>query len=303
MTCRHRSTRQATWLLPLLALLAGCIEVPPDSTVTAPADSLAGESSDVAAARYLTYFVFAGTDGQAFFGSFAQETGSTALAREYDAWKADEDGWARLIHIRDTLPTPRAAWRILPGAGLDISVGNAREVVGLSFTTADGPVELHAGEEVAVWTGPTGQRESVGLAALTAGGEPGGGLLFFRRAARALQFASSSAGSRGFLLADSDGNGLFIDVEDESGLAVARTWLHGSLDVWDDVILTADSSAANAAVRRWRFEIPGAGLSGTIRAVASPSDQPVPAFRIECDLLAEGDSFRFVGLSARLELP
>lgn len=291
--------------MPFLAFVPGCIEAPPTSEITTQTDSLDGAMSDVSPARYLTYFVFAGVDGSVFFGSFGQEASEEALSREYDAWRGDDGGWTPLVSIRDTLPAPRAAWRILPARGLDVRVGDAREVVGLGFGSADGRVELTAGEDVAVWTGPTGQRESVGLGGLNVAGTPVGGLLFFRRAARALRFPGSTTGSRGFLLADSVGNGLLIEVEDEDegGAAVARTWLHGSVDAWDDVILSADSLATGAPVRRWHFEIPGAGLNGTIRAIASPSEQPAPAFRIVCDLIADGDSFRFTGLSARLELP
>jgi hypothetical protein len=303
MIPRTGSARRARSILPFLAFLPGCIEAPPESPVEAPADSLSGSLSDVAPARYLTHFVFAGVDGSAFFASFDQETDERSLTRAYDAWRADAEGWTSLVTIRDTLPTPRAAWRILPGAGFDVRVGDAREVMSLGFAAPDGRVELRPGDEVALWTGPTGQRESVGLAGLDVDGHAVGGLLFFRRAARALQFPAGAPGSRGFLLADSVGNGLLFEVEDGSGATVAHTWLHGSIDAWDDVVFTADSIAAGAPVRRWRFEIPGAELSGTIRAIASPADRPVPAFRIECDLIADGDLFRFTGLSARLELP
>ncbi|MFV1987974.1 MAG: hypothetical protein ACC682_11895 [Gemmatimonadota bacterium] len=295
--------RRARLILPLLAVLPGCIEAAPETADEPPTDSLSGEMPDVAPARYLTQFMFAGVDGTAFFGSFGQVTDERSLVRMYDAWRADDQGWTSLLTIRDTLPVPRAAWRILPGPGFDVRVGDAREVMGLGFAAPDGRVELLPGDEVAVWTGPTGQRESVGVAGLVVSGDAVGGLLFFRRAARALQFPSSAPGSRGFLLADSVGNGLLIEIEDDSGSAIAHTWLYGSVDAWNDVVFTPDSTGSAGPARRWRFEIPGAELSGTIRAIASPADQPVPAFRVECDLIADGDVFRFTGLAARLELP
>ncbi|MDX1394467.1 MAG: hypothetical protein R3195_08750 [Gemmatimonadota bacterium] len=290
-------------LLGLLSLTLACVEAPPEASLRTSPDSLDAEQADVAPARYLTHFLFAGLDGSAFYGTFAQQTSAQSLVREYDAWRADDSGWRELASIRDSLPTPRAAWRILPGPGLDVRVGGVREVVGLGFEGPDGPVELSAGEEVAVWTGPTGQRESVGLAALEAGGTPVGGLLFFRRSARALQFPAAATGSRGYLLADSLGNGLLFEVEEDTGAAVARAWLHGSVDAWDDIVFVADSTVSGAVAPRWRFEIPLAALSGTIRAIASPAARPVPAFRIECDLVADGDTFRFTGVAARLELP
>lgn len=247
--------------------------------------------------------MFAGVDGSALFASFDQTTDQGSLAREYDAWWSGPEGWTELVRLRDTLPVPRAAWRILPAPNMTVQVGDAREVVGLVFSAPQRGVSLHTTGEVAVWTGPTGQRESVGPAGLEVDGEATGGILFFRRAARALQFPGSPGSSRGFLLADSVGNALLIETDESDGTTVARTWLHGSVEQWSVVSLEADSTASGAPDRRWRFEIPEAALSGTIRAIASPASGPVPAFRVECELVADGDLFRFAGLSVPLPLP
>lgn len=291
-------------MLPgVLVLSAACADAPPESTIDPVPNSLGEPDSEVAPARYLSHYLFAGVDGSGLFASFEQTTDEGSLARVYDAWWSGPEGWTELVSLRDTLPVPRAAWRVLPAAGMDVRVGDAREVVGFGFPAPDGGIELHAADEAAVWTGPTGQRESVSPASLDAGGESVGGILFFRRAARALQFAGNPGSSRGFLLADSAGNALLIETDEEDGTAVARTWLHGSVEQWSVVTLEADSTAAGAPPRRWRFEIPEAALSGTIRAIASPASNPVPAFRVECDLVADGDLFRFAGLSAPLPLP
>ena len=286
-----------------LVLCAACAETPPESGSDPRPDTLGEPDSDVAPARYLSHYLFAGIDGSGLFASFDQTTDEGTLTRVYDAWWSGPEGWTELIRVRDTLPIPRAAWRILPAPGMAVQVGDGREVVGLAFASAAGGVDLHATGEVAVWTGPTGQRESVGPAGLEARGETAGGILFFRRAARALQFPGSSGASRGFLLADSVGNALLIETDEEDGTTVARTWLHGSVEQWSVVSLEADPTPANAPARRWRFEIPDAALSGTIRAIASPAAGPVPAFRVECDLVADGELFRFAGLSAPLPLP
>ncbi|MDH3732540.1 MAG: hypothetical protein OEU54_03360 [Gemmatimonadota bacterium] len=290
-------------LVLLLVPATGCLEAPPRSEVDTARDSLGGQTATGAPARYLTHFVFAGVDGSAFFGRFEQTTSERQLARVYDAWWSGPEGWRQLTAVRDTLPVPRAAWRILPSDGMNVRVGDSREVVGLSFTTSGGRVELRTGDEVALLTGPTGQRESVGVAGLEVDGESVGGLLFFRRAARALQFPDAAGSSRGFLLADSVGNGLLIETTENDSSAVAHTWLHGSVDAWSDVVLVTDTLAGTAPGRRWRFDIPDAALSGTIRAVASPSEGPVPAFRVVCELIADGDVFRFTGLAASLPLP
>jgi hypothetical protein len=108
--------------------------------------------------------------------------------------------------------------------------------------------------------------------------------------------------TQGFVLADADGNGLLIETAGD-GSAVARTYLHGSVDAWDDIVFSPDSTVTGAAVRRWSFEIPTAELTGTIRAIASPATEAVPALRVECDLMADGEVFRFAGLTAWLPLP
>lgn len=302
-TPEHRFPRSASMLIPILALFVACFEAPPRSEVETPDDPSGEAVAAVAPARYLTHFAFAGLDGTVLFASFEQSTDEQTLTRAYDAWWSGDEGWRSLASVRDTLPVPRAAWRVLPASGIDVRVGDAREVVGLGFSTPEGRVELHAGDEVAVWSGPTGQRESMSVAGLDSGEDAVGGLLFFRRAARALQFPDAPGASRGFLMTDSIGNGLLIESNEEDGSAVAHTWMHGSVEAWSDVSLIADSVGNAGQSRRWRFEIPEAALSGTIQAVSSPTADPVPAFRVECTLIADGDMFRFVGLSAPLPLP
>jgi len=298
----RRPALPAGLIVVLFVLSAACAEAPPESSVVTPADSIGESETDVVLARYLTHFAFAGTGGHAFFGSFSQETDARALVRDYEAWLAGPTGWTGLLRVRDTLPVPRAAWRIVPAGPMTVRVGDAREVVTLSFAAGDGRVSLEAGDEVAVWTGPTGQRESVGVAGLALPDTTDTGILFFRRAARALQFPGDSATTRAFVLADDDGNGLLIEAE-EDGSAVARTYLHGSVEAWDGIVFAPDTTVATALVRRWSFEIPAALLTGTIRAIASPAAETVPVFRVECELVADGDVFRFVGLSAPLPLP
>lgn len=290
-------------MLPLFAFLAACVESEPESASEPPSDSLDASAHLIAPTRYVTHFVFAGVEGSVFFGSFAQETSERALLRTYDAWWAGPDGWTALVQVRDTLPVPRAAWRVLPAANMGVQVGETREVVGLTFSTPEGRVALRAGEEASVWTGPTGQRESMGLASLEVDGHAASGILWFRRAARALQFPGDPRNSHAFVLADSAGNGLLIEMHGDDGTAIARTWLHGAVAAWDDVMFVPDSTSADDVARRWRFEIPAAALSGTIRAIEDTPSGSAPAFRIECNLEADGSLFRFAGLSAPLPLP
>ena len=216
-----RTHRPAMTTPFLVALLAGCLDAPPASDVQTPAAVDASGGPSIAPARYTTHFVFAGLDGTALFASFEQEATENSLERLYDAWWSGPDGWEPLISLRDTLPVPRAAWRILPSDGLNVHVGDAREVVGLDFMRDSRRFALRAGDEISVWTGPTGQRESVGMAGLTVDEDVVGGLLFFRRAARSLQVPPSEETVRGFVLADSVGNGLLIEVSQSDSSVVA----------------------------------------------------------------------------------
>lgn len=296
--------RGATAAAVVAVLLVACGDAAPRRGAPSPVDSLGAGAAAIAPARYLTHLMFAGADGTAFFASFDQETDPERLVRDYAAWWAGPGGWRALARVRDTLPLPRAAWRILPAAGLTVTVGDSREVQGLAFGRGEERVSLYAGEDVSTWTGPTGQRESLGVAALSAGGRSVGGLLFFRRAARATRFPAEAGESRTFVLADSAGNGLLLEVTDGPAQpVVARTWLHGGTALWDDVAFEVDAAEEASPARRWTFRIPAAGLDGVIRAVSSPTDGPVPAFRIECDLVASGETYRFTGATAPLPLP
>lgn len=290
--------------LPLLALLAGCGDAARGRGTPAAVDSADASMAVIAPARYLTHLLFAGGDGTVFFASFAQETDAERLSRDYAAWWGDAGGWRPLSRVRDTLPVPRAAWRILPTPDMAVRVGDSREVHGLDFRSGEARVALVADERVSAWTGPTGQRESLGLAGLAIGERSVGGVLYFRRAARATRFPAESGVSRTFVLADSAGNGLLIEVgEGPEQPVVARTWLHGTAAVWDGVTFEPDDGVGATPVRRWTFRIAAAGLNGVIRAVSSRTEGPVPAFRIECDVIADGASFRFTGAAASLPLP
>lgn len=292
--------RAAPILAAVLPLACGDPAPPPDAGEGE--DAGASAAAAVVPARYLTQILFASFDGPALFGSFAQETDGRRLAREYEAWWTDGDGWIRGLVVADTLPLPRAEWRLLPAAGLTVRAGDSREVVGLRFGRGPGSLSLRSGEEVAAWTGPTGQRESLGIAALLRADAAFGGILLFRRAARATRFDRVPGASPTFVLADSAGNGILIERPSDPGApVVARTWLHGGADAWDDVVL--GSPDPNARLPIWEFSIPGAGLRGVIRAVEAESAGDGPARRVECDLVSGEDTFRFHGLMAPLPLP
>ncbi len=301
---RHAATGpwKARIALSSLAVLAGCAEPAPRSDTAATGDSALATATPIAPARYLTHLAFVNSEGTVFSGVFDQTADSARLVRRYAAWIEGDAGRVPLASVSDTLPVPRAAWRILPGPGLRVRVGDAREVVGLRFETPAGPVQLRVGEDVSVWTGPTGQREGLGVATLDTPEGRGGGILYFRRAARALRFPAVPDTPRTFLLADSAGNALLIEASADGQGAVARAWLHGNVAAWDGVSFSAERPDDATEDVEWRFEIPAAGLSGRIRRRGA-RQAGQDAYRVICDLLADGEVFRFQGVSVPLPLP
>ncbi len=307
--------RAAAHRLPSFALAswvvaAACSGSAPDPDPAAAGEAAGEEASPPVPARYLTHLLFAGTDGSTFVATFDQTVGATSLVRSYGAWLARASEWDRLLAVRDTLPVPRAGWRILPSGGMTLRVGDAGGLIGLVFAgsgVGPGPpeaVRIEAGEEVSVWSGPTGQRESLALGALRAGGDTVPGVLFFRRAARALAMPEVDGASHAFVLTDEDGNGLVLQADSPGEPAVAHAWLHGSESSWSDVVFEPlESSGGDAIIVGWRFEIPDTDLRGTIRPRADPPMPGAPALRIECELVADEEVFRFVGLSVSLPFP
>jgi len=293
--------------LPALALFLACSDVTPEID-RGPSDREAADPSALRVdARYLTHLAFAGSDGRLFFGSFDQTAELGQLVRTYGAWRGEGDSWQPLVDARDTLPVPRAGWRLLPAGDMAVRVGDAGQIVSLAFSNEDTPgdedspeVRLRVGEEVSAWTGPTGQRESLGMAVFDAEGRSSLGVLFFRRAARALSIPATAVAGRTFVLADSIGNALLIHAGGAQEPTVAHAWLHGVASSWDGLIFERADSVGTSA--RWRFEIPGTDLRGNIRTRASRT-AGVPIVAIECVLFAGDERFRFDGLSAELTSP
>ncbi len=218
--------------------------------------------------------------------------------------------WRQLTDTQDELPVARAAWRILPTEDMTIRVGGGGQVVSLSFQdTEEGDPAIHllAGEELAAWTGPTGQRESLGEARLDVGNGAESGILFFRRAARALTLSPETLLETTFVLTDSLGNALLLNARsgatDEEGIgsAIAHTLLHGVSTAWGDVSLDPPTGDET----NWRVELAEGGLAGYLRpleisADADPSQGPVS---FEAVLSAGGYQFHLVGLATLLDSP
>jgi hypothetical protein len=311
---------------------AACGDPPPIPEASDTPELTAASAGAPAAARYLTTYAFTSAGGdEALYSTFRNETGGSRLVRNYAAWLSREGSWTRVLGVQDSLPVPRAGWRLLPTDALGILVGDGAQVVGLRFRRGETDVHLRLGDEIAAWTGATGQVQALYLAGLETGEDLSAGFVFFHRAARSLDSPPEPTADRVFLLADTLGNALLIEASvqpDEP--AVARTWLHGTPGSWSDVTLVptySDSSEATPAQASgdpaaptdsadsargptgWLFVIPQADLSGELR-ITPEEDMPGPAsptarraIRISGELVADGESFRFQGLTVELPLP
>lgn len=257
-------------------------------------------------ARYLTHLLFVADDGTSFVGSFDQTAEGDDLRLDYQVRLAEGEAWQPLVLAQDTVAVARAAWRLLPTSGMSVRIGDAGQVISLLFADpasedADS-VRLVAGEEVSVWTGPTGQRESLGIAALELGERIVPGILFFRRAARALSIPVAPTDGRTFVFVDSLANGLVVHAGADGQPAVAHTWLHGVEAAWGDVTLEPPDPERDSDPD-WRFAISGTTVRGSFRPLTSEGPGDGAPVRMEAIVHVGMEELHFNGFSATLPSP
>ncbi|MCZ0933774.1 MAG: hypothetical protein OXJ54_01190 [Gemmatimonadetes bacterium] len=287
-------------------LLFGCAGPPPDGTAESSGEIVGEPLTPAVDARYLTHLLFAADDGTAFIGSFDQTAEGEDLRLDYDVRLAEGDAWRSLVLTQDTVSVARAAWRLLPTPSMAVRVGDAGQIVSLRFSEGEGAdsVRLVAGEEVSVWTGPTGQRESLGVAAVQTSDGAVPGILFFRRAARALSIPVATTDGRTFVFADSLGNGLVVHAGALGQPAVAYTWLHGVEAAWGDVTLEPpDPGQAGGSAAAWRFEISGTTVRGSFRPQTSEDPGDGTVIRMEAVVNVGTEVLDFSGFVATLPSP
>lgn len=287
-------------------ILLACAGPPPDGTAESRGEIVGEPLTPAVDARYLTHLLFAADDGTAFIGSFDQTAEGGNLRLDYDVRLADGDAWRSLVLTRDTVSVARAAWRLLPTTTMAVRVGDAGQVVSLRFSEGEDAdaVRLVAGEEVSVWTGPTGQRESLGIAALQTSDGAVPGILFFRRAARALSIPVATTDGRTFVFADSLGNGLVVHAGTIGQPAVAHTWLHGVEAAWGDVTLEPPNpDGAGESAAAWHFEISGTTVRGSFRPLASDDPGDGTPIRMEAVVYVGTEVLDFNGFAATLPSP
>jgi hypothetical protein len=209
-TPERRSAGASVAALVLVAvLLSGCGVEPGSDRATTEDTAVRRSSATVTPARYRTDLaaVAFGAPEVAVYLRFRQEVAGDAVHRRYAGWRLDAPDGSRVLTIRDSLPAPRAAWRILPGPGLRLVAGEGEEPAGLLVGGEDAPWEIQVDSTLASWPGATGQRERMALGRLVTDTiRPA--LVVLRREARPLDAPSSRAPSHLFVLVDGQGAGV-----------------------------------------------------------------------------------------------
>lgn len=278
--------------LPALALGLACSAEVEPGLETPRDEATDAERVAIAPAEYSTELVFVGVAARPLrlYSRFVNQTTEQHLQRSYGGWLESDGSWRPLAPLRDRLPVPRAAWRILPGGPWRVLAGERGEVAGLLYRDTLSEFRLTPGELVAEWTGETGQREALLLARVQQGDSLQNGLLVLRRSARLRTEAPETSAPTAdadtlpvsmvvglrtqlFLLVDSLGNGLLVarDADDPEYSAVAWTWVGSIANEWTDVRVQPPEDVSRA-LARWLVELPEAGITARFRLEPVPED-------------------------------
>lgn len=248
-------------LVAMLGLVgfSGC-EAPVDR-VDEPS---AGDGDQVAdsgrfRASYLTSLTFVGFGNPASLVHVRYENRSDGdqLTLSYEGWLAESDGWNNLLTLRDTIPVPRAAWRVVPAGDFRLRVGDGAQIESISLPMDSAGLRLDALDAISVWSSSTGQRETLGSAELTTGVRAEAGLLLQQRRARILDEEREPGISQTFVFTDSIGNALIIlDGRSQPDVpASVWAWISGERIEWSDA-LVLPLSAPEGVPGRWSLEVP-----------------------------------------------
>ena len=249
-------------------------------------------------------FVGRGAEPSLLHLRFDNRTDSTSIHLSYRGWFG-VDEWRGILDQADSLPVPRAAWRILPSGPVRIVAGEGGEPSSVILELAEGGLRLDSRGAIGSWNSSTGQRESLKLAELL--GESGAeeGLLLARQTARRIDEPGMGPGQY-FLVSDTAGNGLLImrDSTSPDEPVVVRTWFDDTESEWDDALVLT-LAATDDSPGRWSFELPEAGLLGELRGagptldVGSGDDDGIEVFRVEAALVLEGQSWTMRGIGVQ----
>jgi len=261
---------------------------------------------------YRTELTFVGTGAEPslLHLRFDNQTDSAALSLRYRGWFAGRE-WRPILDRADTLPVPRAAWRVLPTGPVRIMAGEGGEPSSVIVELTEGSLRLDSRGAIASWNSSSGQRESLRLAELVAqsGAEPG--LLLARQSARRTDEPPDTDQAQVFMVTDTTGNGLLIMREGTlpDSPVTTWTWFDDTEAEWPDALVLA-LSAPEGAPGRWSLEVAEAGLLGEMRGVApqlvdalegaaAEGDAGFEIFRLEATLVFEGETWTMRGMGVQ----
>jgi hypothetical protein len=290
-----------------VALLAcGEPEEPARSPEPAPpAEQLRAEP--VSGALYHTElsFVGQGVEPSLLHLRFDNRTDSATIRLRYRGWFGGED-WREILDHVDSLPVPRAAWRILPTGPVRVMAGEGGEPSSVILERPEGNLRLDSRGAIGSWNSSTGQRESLRIAELLDESGAEAGLLLARQRARRLDDPPGRGPGQYFLVTDTTGAGLLImrDSTSPESPVTVWTWFDDTETEWDDALVLA-LAAADDSPGRWSVELPEAGLLGELRGLPqalsdTPDGEPgFEVFRVEASLVLEGQSWTMRGIGVQ----
>jgi hypothetical protein len=236
---------------------------------------------------------------------FDNRTDSTSMQLRYRGWFGGDE-WREILDQSDSLPVPRAAWRVLPTGPVRVMAGEGGELSSVIIGLAEGSLRLDSRGAIAAWNSSAGQRESLWLAELLAESGAEAGLLVARQSGRRIDSPATDGTGQYFLVTDTTGNGLLVmrDSTSPDSPVTARTWFDDTESEWTDALILALAAPPDAP-GRWSFELPEAGLLGELRGVApgivdTPEGEAgVEVFRVEATLVFEGQSWTMRGIGVQ----
>jgi len=255
-----------------------------------PIDSV---GSTAPRAAYLTSLTFVGFEPSPSLVHFRFENLADRryLALSYEGWIAGRDAWTSILQVRDSIPVPRGAWRVMPVGDLRLRVGGGAKIEALRVPVEGAPLRLEALDAISSWSSSTGQRETLRSAELLLGPGAESGLLLQRRRARPLETVRPAAPSQAFVLTDTIGDGMIIlrnrAVPDAP--ATVWAWLDGQRLEWSDALLLS-LTAPDGSPGRWSLEIAREGIVVEVQGTA-------PVLETSTDM---GSAYRLYPVSATL---
>ncbi len=295
------------------AALTACDRGPGPESVEKPAREAmeAAPAAELPEARYHTELTFVGRGRPpaVLHMRFDNWTDSTAVRLRYRGWLGGPE-WIPVLDLEDSVPIPRAAWRVLPVGPLRVLVAEGGELASVILQREDGVLRLDSWGMIGSWNSSTGQRESLRLAELVDGTGGDSGLLLSRQKARRTVDPVSEDVGQVFLVADTLGNGLLLmrDSTLPDAPVTAWTWFDETEAEWADALILTLAAAAGSP-GRWSIELPEAGLLGELRAVAPDSSSieedgsAFQIFRLEGALAMGGELWSVSGVGIQGQVP